>query len=451
MVAVLSSLFSIQNLDARTQYWLRFLLVGALVLHIFSALAVFTFRPEAISTTPDPLDYRLAALSFLDYKMFSFAPEAGVYELLRPPVYPFILAGTYLLDGRTGLLIILIQSILIVVMAFMLFKLLLAFRVPDTVALIAVGLYVIEPLQWLYTLHTMTETFTSFIILAAIVGAFAGQGINDWKRACLFGVGLALMILIKPSAMMWIPFLFLLIFCAPTTWRNSFLYAGIAGLFFVATLTPWVIRNYDLTGYPIVSSSGAYNFIYFAGTPETVPEEYYAVVKDVSYNNHSNVVHYAYTTEGYEMLLETRKAILENADYLSFITRQIVWAPVVWFGFVSTYNQETYGHGYGLIASFLLGESDARDEVLLKIDLFMWTVLLILTIIGALSMIKNPHTRWKILPLFGILFATIFINFNASWTRVLLPLYPIIVLFASVGTVFLLEKYSTYRTRFMKI
>jgi hypothetical protein len=213
---------SLPTVSARTKKILFILLAVALAVHVVSDIGVYVFRPESISTTPDPLDYRLAALNLLAHHTFSIAPAAlGTHEMLRTPVYPALLAGTYLLDGQTGLAMVLLQSLMLVLMGWLLFWLLKAFRVPDTLALVLTGLYLFEPLQWLYTLHTMTETLASLLMLALLAGALVGKGIHDWSRAALFGVGLGLLIFEKPSALMWAPFLLALVLLADGSWRGG--------------------------------------------------------------------------------------------------------------------------------------------------------------------------------------------------------------------------------------
>lgn len=406
----------------------------AFAIHLVSAVGVFMLRPEAISTTPDPLDYRLAALNILNHGVFSIAPpEFEAPEMLRTPLYPAILAATYALDGESGLGIVLLQSLMLIVAAALLFKILTAFRVSENIALVLMTVYLFEPLQWLYTLHTMTETLTSLLVLVLLAGVFVGKGIHSFPRAALYGIGLGLLVLQKPSAMMWIPFLLLLVLIAQGTWRERVVRVLVAVLVCVLTLVPWMLRNYELSGAFTVSSSSAYNFIYFTGTPDTVPAEYYQTVTDIGYNGHTNVVWYAYTTDAYDMLQETKRDLLARTNYVELVTRQLMCAPTVWFGFLEKNNEESYGHGYGLMASFVAGPNETRDQLILKFDVIAWTLALLLTLAGAVLLLRDRVLRWKVLPLFAMLGATIFINFCASWVRVLLPMYPVILIAVGVA------------------
>jgi SAM-dependent methyltransferase len=436
------------SVSHRTRKILTIILSCALVLHILSCAFIYMFKVQSISTTPDPLDYRLAALNMIQYHVFSLAPAAfHAPQLLRTPMYPAILAGTYFLDGQTGFVMIILQSILLIIMGWLLFRLLLAFKVRENIALILTTIYLFEPLQWLYTLQTMTETIASFFVILLLAGALIGKGINDFPRAALFGVGLGLLVFQKPSAMMWVPFLLLLIFIAGDvsntwkSWRARFARAAVAFALMLLTLTPWLIRNYNLTGHIILSSSGPQNLIDFAGTPDIVPPSFHEPVTFVTYNgNHTNDTWYAYTTDAYPMLLKAQRALLAHADYFSLVKRQLICAPSVWFGITQLQDQEAYGHEYGLIADFVLHPNPARDALLNFIDTVAWTIALLLSLLGTFVLVRSSETRWRFLPLLGMILAAIFINFCASWARVLLPMYPIAFIATGVGIGFLMGK-----------
>jgi SAM-dependent methyltransferase len=428
----------------RAKRILKVILCSALILHLLSAAFIYAFKVQSISTTPDPLDYRLAALNMIQYHIFSLAP-AGFQapQLLRTPMYPAILAATYYFDGQTGYVMIILQSILLIIMGWLLFKLLRAFKISENISLMLTALYLLEPLQWLYTLQTMTETIASFLCILLLAGALVGKGISTIPRAILFGIGLGLLDFQKPSASMWIPFLLLLILCTDGTWRARFARVIIAGVFAILVLTPWMIRNYDLTGHIVVSSSEEFNFILYEGatstqTAVTVPALFYEPVTRVEYNfGHQNGTAYAYTTQAYPMLLATQHALLQHANYFSIISQQIACAPSVWFGNIVLQDQESYGHEYSLIADFIVHPNPKRDAIINVADTIIWTLVLLLSILGSVSILWKSKMRFQFLLMLGTIFVTVFINFCASWFRVLLPMYPIIFIATGAGISFI--------------
>ena len=430
------------SVSARTKKALFILLAVALVIHVASDVGVYLKRPESISTTPDPLDYRLLALNLLEHHTFSIAPASfQVHEMLRTPVYPALLAGTYLLDGGSGLAMILLQSLMLIVMGWLLFWLMMAFRVPDTLALVLTGVYLFEPFQWLYTLHTMTETLASLLMLALLAGALVGKGITDWSRAALYGIGLGLLVFEKPSAMMWVPFLLALVLVAAGSWRARFARAGLALFLCLLTLAPWMIRNHALAGSFTVSSSGPYNLVYmFQGRSSDIPPSYTEALTTVSYNGRSNQVWYAYTTAGYPMLVRTEHAILSHLDLVSFVSRQLAYAPVVWFGYIHPRDQEASGHEYALIADLATSPNAGRDAVIGAVDTGIWALALALGLLGSFLFLRDASLRWRFLPLLAMLVATICINLCAAWVRVLLPVYPVIFVAVGAGVAYILRR-----------
>lgn len=428
--------------------WLIVLLVVALAAHVLVDIAVFALKPQSISTTPDPLDYRLAALNLLDHHQFSFAtPEFHAPQLLRTPGYPFLLAGTYLLDGRTGLAMILLQSVLLCVMGYLLFLLLRNFHVSEKIALALIAIYLFEPLQWLYSLHTMTETSASFLMLLLATAALV-YGIRSWRTAALYGIGMGALLLIKPSAEVWIPFLAVLLLAKCGISKATLLRVIISLFACALTILPWMVRNEHLTGHLVLSSSGPFNFILFAGTPETVPPAYWDVVTMASYNGHQNQVWYAYTADAYPMLIASQRNILAHVSYASLVMRQLAYAPSVWFGYVRVQNQEAYGHEYSLLADFIAGRHMRRDAAINIVDTVLWSLALALTMAGTWLLLADRTLRWCYLPLLAILLSIIFLNFTSAWSRMLLPAYPAV--FVAMGVA--LSRGSAWvRTRFAAV
>lgn len=429
------------SISPKTRKRLFGLLTLGVLLHLLAVGLVYTHKPESISTTPDPLDYRLAALQMLDHHQFSFAdPEFQAPQLLRTPGYPALLAGTYVLDGRTGLLMIIIQSLLVVAMSYILFILLRRFDVSENIALFLTALYLFEPLQWLYTLHTMTETISSFIIIILIACAYSEKGIATISRSVIFGASLGVLLFIKPSATMWVPFLLLMLLFTKRDWTTRIRNITISAVLCLLVITPWLIRNESLTGHYVLSSSGPFNFILFAGTPETIPPAYWEVVTTAHYNGHSNQVWYAYTTNAYPMLLETQEKIIRTAQYPSLLWRQVARAPVVWFGFIVPNNQEAYGHEYSLLAELVFGPHQVVAKAINNADTVLWALLLLATGIGAVRLLYLPKTRYRYAPLFIVLLLTVGINFGEAWTRMLLPVYPAIFLATGVALTYFFER-----------
>ena len=406
--------------------FLPILLSVALVVHILSAVGVATLRPESISTTPDPLDYRLAALNLIEHRAFTLAPpEASAPELLRTPGYPLFLAGTYMLDGKTGILIVLLQSGMLILMGWLLFMLLRAFAIGERTAFAFVTLYLFEPLQWLYTLHTMTETVTSLLLLGLVTLAYCGRGVTTWGRAAAFGLGTGLLVLVKPSALMWLPFLLFILVISSS--KSRIIKLGIAVTCVALVLAPWMARNYLLVGEPILSSSSAFNLVRGLGNREE-GSSLGGIIARISDHGHAYTVHAGFTAPGYASVKEGYAHLVAREGIGVLAVRQLACAPKVWFG-----------HEYALIAGLALGAHQPPAALVEMVDTVLWALVLALALVGASTLVYNPGTRWRILPLLGMLVAAIALNACLSWSRMLIPLYSVISLCAAAGVHFLLR------------
>jgi hypothetical protein len=178
----------------------------------------------------------------------------------------------------------------------------------------------------------------------------------------------------------------------------------------------------------------------FTTTPSTAPPWFYSPLATVSYNNHTNQVWYAYTTLAYSKLLKAEQQVFAHLNYGAFIGRQLACAPSVWFGFTRTQDAESYGHEYGLIADFVLHPSARRDAILAGADTVIWTLALLLAVLGSFLLLYDRAVRYRFLPLLLMLGATIFVNFCNAWVRMLLPVYPVIFVAIGVGVAFIVRK-----------
>jgi hypothetical protein len=139
------------------------------------------------------------------------------------------------------------------------------------------------------------------------------------------------------------------------------------------------------------------------------------------------------------MLVASSSEIRATLDYGSAIYKQLMCAPKVWFGFTNPVNEQSYGHQYSLLAGFVLGGNEARDNVINFTDTLLWSLALPTVVLGAFLLLRNKNTRYQFAPLLVLLLATIFINYCHAWARVLLPVYPVIFIALGAGLTFMLK------------
>ena len=406
-------------------YWksdrlLRAVVYAALALHVLSALFAFFFHYSGISPLQDPLEYRTIALNVLQHGTFSIAPaSANMPDLLRTPGYPLFLAATFLVDSR-GLLAILLQQVLLVLCGVLVYGLLRYFSVSRIISLVLLVFYLLEPQQWFYSLQTMSEVLYTVVFLAAIAWLLLPKTPISWQRAAGIGVLLGASVLVKPSGVLVAPFL-LLLFLA----RNDgallqrFKMMCVAAALAAVVLIPWVVRNHALTGDWLLSSSGTYNFISGLDTTNQLGLHDLVIHPNGPDKGLFNI---AYSTAGYAQIKQIEQQLIRQDGWFNIAERQLMCAPKVWFG------QSLY-----MIASIGLGSFGAAHA-----GFFNWlgfaeqAVFLLLFVAGSACIFFEKKYRWLYAWLFCMVLVTTLITVCNSYSRMLIPLYPVIAIAAGV-------------------
>ncbi|MCC7500660.1 glycosyltransferase family 39 protein [Candidatus Nomurabacteria bacterium] len=402
----------------RTDHVLRRVLVAVLIIHVLSAIFVATVRPGSISPVQDPLEYRTIAEHVLSHKVFSIAPPADENpDLLRGPGYPLFLASTFVFD-RSGTLAIILQQVMVVCCGAFAFLLMRRFGLSHLTSIGLSAAVLFEPHLWLYSLQTMSETFYAFVLCTTLYMIFYPPA---RYAAAWVGVLLGVSVLIKPSGLILAPFI-LSYYLLRTEWRTQVRTFLFATLCLMVVLMPWVIRNYALTGSFVLSSSPAYNIVLGLGTPQEheALESEGAIFTD-SLNREGRIIH-AFTVNGYADVVALQQEVIERRGTLGIFREQILCAPRVWTG-----------HSYGAIAGILFGSGVAQYEsTIYTFGVILHAFVAALFVGGAYILMRDPHTRLMALPLIGMVLAVTLFNACVSYTRMLIPLFPIIALVVGV-------------------
>lgn len=392
-------------------------------IHVFTALWLGLARPGSISPIADPLEYRLLALHLFE-GVFSIAPASEQEsELLRTPGYPLLVAATYMVDGGWGLVIVLLQQFLLAVVAYLIYRLVIRVTQNQTLALVSLTVFLIEPQQWLFSLQTMTETFSVFLMTVSVWLALQTEQ-QGWRSTVVWeGILVGCMVLVKPGLMILVPFVLLLCVVRMVSWRTRLIYIGTSVVVALIIVSPWLIRNTLLTGVPIISSSAVFNFIGLGA-----PEDTTLLLRDgrILYDNagHHVMENRNYTVKSYPNLVLMKKKIIEHEGVWRLVEKQISCALPIWLN-----------HNIGSVLSVVhvpfVNTSGITIAVML--EKVVWIVLLFFVILGILRGIIDPSTRYTFL-LFGCMLGTLtFLNVCTASSRMLIPLYAPILLCASMA------------------
>lgn len=401
----------------------KWLLAAVLIVRLLSVWAVWHqgFRPSSFY---DPLEYRTIALNVLDHGTFSMAPAADRNpNLYRGPGYPLFLALTFMVD-RSGALAVALQQVMVVATAALLFGFLRNRGIGRRASLAAAGFLLLEPRFWLLSLTTMSETLCAFLLMAALYVLFGRKRETTVAELCGTGALLGFSILVRPTTLLLLPFIAFALFVRPgeilaIRWRAAALVVAVSLL----AILPWLIRNERLVGSYTMGSSASFNLVLGFGSEQEIARLTSGDRKLIDYRGRASTVYYGFSRDGYAYDQETERAIVKRKGLPWLFFRQVACAPRIWIG-----------HEYPVIAEFALG-TDRFAPVARKIDDALWGLLAALFFVGAIGdlFLKDARERLLRWSLYVAIFATSLANACVGYSRMMVPLYPILLLGICAG------------------
>lgn len=391
---------------------LLYLACVGLALHLLSLVFVVV-RGFDFSPIQDPLEHRLIAEHLLQGFGFSIWP--GVPDLLRGPLYPLVLAASL---GTTGSVvpIIALQQIAISATALLVAVWIVQCGFSTLAARFAAAYIMLEPTSWFWSLHTMTETVSMFLL--ALYGALScGLLAQEKWRPFLLGATGGALLLVKPSLMLAV--LVGLVCCTYVSKSKLNVFAiALASLLLV--VSPWIIRNYMLTNSFVLSSSFAVNTVLGFGTPaekESMKEG------PSMYDAHGRMGYAmtAFTAHRYGEIHGIAQEALHRTGLVHALVVQVRAAPALWFE-----------HSYDAILLMArVPLSGMGKSVLGTLDMGISVLILFLLLAGILVGIRRAPVP-TLLALLSIV-SVMVPNLTISYARMLIPVLPLIALIVAFG------------------
>jgi hypothetical protein len=221
-------------------------------------LLLVAANPSRAIPIGDPPGYHQLALNLYERGIYSMsAGEPFLPDASRTPGYPLFLAGVFHLAGPSELAVAAAQSlihaltgVLIAVLGERLFR-------SVRIGVIGAALWIIAPLPAVFAGIFLTEILFIFFFLLLLI-ACTGRGI---RHAALAGALLGVGLLVRPiSVVLWPSLLPAL--CLGIPIRKAVARCGLFSLIVALVLTPWLLRNQDLFGKPVLSSVQGVNLLY---------------------------------------------------------------------------------------------------------------------------------------------------------------------------------------------
>ncbi len=399
------------------------------ILHAASIYFVATKHLD-ISPIQDALQYRLIGQNVLAGHGFSLSPNAPYLpQVLRPPSYPLFLAALEFFD-KSGLLIIAVQQILLLLSGWMLFKLFDQYGRPK-IGYCFTGLFLIEPLQWMLSLQTMSESFYGFFMFLSLYLLLRRPNTESakwfWLRSAVAGVALGIATLARPVGLLWTPGLGLLLISNQQVplakkLKGCLLFATC----FMLLISSWLIRNYALLGTPTLSSSYQYNVISIFGTPaEKKSLEEGPQIFDAKGRVGSAMV--GFNANEYPNIKKKAAEVTAHIGQKNIVVSQLLCAPKIWFD--SRYDTILDMIRKGTKQSFL-------GRFATYLDNMVWATMLLLVVGGLVALYKEKK-YYVALALGSIILANAVITLCVSYSRMRVPLLGIIFFLGGLGASYL--------------
>lgn len=396
------------------------------LLHLLSV--VFVYKTNAdVSPIQDALEYSLLGRNVLAGHGFALSPTPPfIPNLLRTPAYPLFLALAYWFEP-SGLLAIIIQQIILLLSGWLLFKIFLHYK-KATLGFIFTALFLLEPLQWMLSLQTMSETFFTFLATTVLYLVLTKLDSDKIVRVYFFsglaGLSMGTAILVRPSGTLWLPGLGMGILAMVTgVWRRKFLATCVFVFITGLVLAPWLVRNYYLIGRPIISSSYDYNIVIGFGTDQEIAElQSGADIFDATGRRGYNLT--GERADFYPRLNNLSTTVAKRVGNKKIIATQIKGAGKIWFN-----------SRYDTILDMLKKGAQAGDigKITRLADDIFWTLLLALCALGALDLSVERALRPLALVAVFIIALNALVTLTISYSRMRVPLQPLIFLLAGFG------------------
>ncbi|MCC3464802.1 MAG: glycosyltransferase family 39 protein [Microcoleus sp. PH2017_06_SFM_O_A] len=276
--------------------------------------------------TGDEPGYEYLGHSLLEGKFFDWPG--------RTPVYPFFVAGCYVIFGRSPASVVYVQAFLGATIIPLTFILARRFTGPQS-SLVAAGLIALHPSLILHVRLLQTEILYAPLMILTILGLLRALEQPEWQNFSLAGGLLAITNLCRPTAMLFPVIVPLLM---PRQWsfkRKVALFVAYLGAIIIIT-TPWTYHNYRTHKTFLIYSvstgllwQGSPEFYHFAY--EQLPKRHITKIWQEELNPARNGGHDVFTIEGDRYF--TKRAIAsilcEPAVYLWYCLQKAVY---LWLG-----------------------------------------------------------------------------------------------------------------------
>lgn len=205
----------------------------------------------------DAQDYHQLAVSMVKDKSFE---EFNGY---RSPGYPVFVALLYSISSSSVWFVLLVQLLLSLISVLLVYKIASTFF-SRTVALLSAFLFAIDLNQAECVVMLYTDTLFVFLFLASVYYLCKGMKEKDFKIICVSAFVLGIATMVRAIAFLFpVAVIFFIIVFGFLKLRAKLIYSLAFGLIFIATISPWLLRNYIKYGEAELTTQSGSNLLFW--------------------------------------------------------------------------------------------------------------------------------------------------------------------------------------------
>lgn len=269
--------------DARNRT--AWIVAGVVLLSLAVRVAVVLAVPLA-PPTEDAARYDMAARRLLAGRGFAYPLEPGTpapaegetfqrflgtrENAFTMPGYAYLLAGLMRVtgDGEGRWLVARLANCLLTTLSLLLLFLIARRLADDRVALITlVGAACFPPFVWVVT-YLLTEPLFVFLLLACVLATLVALEKDHWPYFAVAGALLGLTTLVRPTGLVWVPFVAAwMLLSRKYRFRRFLGMAAVTALALCLVMAPWWVRNAVRYGHPVWLTTASSNPLAAATSP----------------------------------------------------------------------------------------------------------------------------------------------------------------------------------------
>ncbi|MQA20026.1 glycosyltransferase family 39 protein [Rugamonas rivuli] len=236
---------------------LALILVLAFFVRAATAVA-FQFKPVS-----DYAGYEHMAVNLLAGRGLL---EGGNSAFLSAGYPLFVLAPVFAVFGHHLLAALLANALLCTVSAWLIYLIAREAGAGRAGRLLSVGIYALYLPSWIYAAYLAKENLMTPLMLGVVLLSLRCTYHPSARIAASIGAVLGLLAIAGNAGLALAPVLVIALAMSPLSFSRKLARLGLAGLVAMLVVAPWLIRNYQVVGAPVLNTNGGFN-LYLGNNP----------------------------------------------------------------------------------------------------------------------------------------------------------------------------------------